>query len=103
KMQPRAGVADPLREASLQSGMAILILEADPPRARGVLLPQRLQTAADGREIFRRKQTHLVEHRGVSERGADIVRNEPLVEAMVLAGRVAQHPLVERLALVPQA
>ena len=44
-----------------------------------------------------------MQHLGVGDRGAHVVRDQAGVEEVVLAGRVAEHPLVERLPLVPEA
>jgi hypothetical protein len=44
-----------------------------------------------------------VQHLGMGDRGAHVVRDQAGVKEVVLAGRVAEHPLVERLPLVPEA
>src|SRR5262245_36324785 len=100
-MEARAGLADALGQAGFERAVDVLVLQSDPPGTRRVLLPQRLQAAADGREVFGGEETYLMEHLSVRDRGSDVIRNESLIEAMILAGGVAQHPLVERLALVP--
>ena len=50
-----------------------------------------------------REQLLLLEHARVRDRRARVVLDEPLVEAVILAGREAQDALVERQPFVPEA
>ena len=98
-----AGRADARREVPLERGVTVLVRELDVPGAARVLGGERAQGRADRGEIVRRQQPLRVQHRGVRDRGAHVVRHQPLIERVVFAGAVAQHPLIERRALVPQA
>src|SRR5207248_11035020 len=96
------GRSDEPGEAPPECRQALLVGERDAPLpARGALgVPQ--EAGADGIEIRDGEQPLPGEHLGVSDRGAHVVGNEPLVERVVLAGGVVQHPFIERRALVPQ-
>ena len=102
EMEAGPGLPRPSGEPGLEGGVDVLVREGDPPLPRRVLRGKRLQPLADGGEVRRGEQPHLVEHAGVGDRGPDVIGDEAGVEGVVLAGGVAQHALVERLPLVPQ-
>ena len=98
-----AGLADALGEAPLERRVTVLVGELDVPGAARMLLGERAERRRQLREVGVREQPLRVEHLRVRERGAHVVGHEALIEGEVLAGRVAQHALIERCALVPQA
>src|SRR5438477_2117354 len=102
EVNARAGVADAPGQAPLECRLAVLVGGLDAPGTARVLLRQRGEARADGDEILVREQTLGVQHRGVRDRGAHVVRHQAFIERAVLARGVMQHPLIERRALVPQ-
>src|SRR6187402_1001541 len=102
-MHTATGIADALREPPLERAMRVLIGELDRPFAGRMRRRERLEALADRFGIRGAEQLLLLEHARVSDRRAGVVRDEPLVELVILAGREAQDALVERQALVPEA
>lgn len=96
------GGPDPLGEAALERGVAVLVGELDAPEAARVLSPELREAVADRLEIGGREEALAVEHRRVGDRRLDVVGDQPFVERMVLAGRVGEHPFVERAPFVPE-
>ena len=103
-MHASAGRADARREALLERGLAVLVGELDLPLARArarrasAVSPSRMASQIR----VRRAASAALQHLGVRDRGAHVVVHEALVERVVLAGRVREHTLVERRALVPE-
>src|SRR5437763_1090870 len=60
-------------------------------------------SAAKAPAVLGREEAVLPQHLDVGDRGAGVVADEAGVEPMVLARGVAEDPLVERLAAVPEA
>ena len=68
---------------------------------RCVLRGERRERLVYGGEIVRGKQLLRVQHLGMRDRGTHVVRHEPLIECMVLACGVLEHPRIEWRTLVP--
>src|SRR5215469_3700524 len=94
--------ADARRKPPLERGLPVLVRELDVPGAARMLGADLAEGSANGGEVGIRQQLLAVQHLGVRDRGAHVVRHEPLIECVVLAGGEAQHPLIEGRALVPQ-
>src|SRR5690242_6685318 len=102
-MDAAARFADALREPTLERAVCVLVGELDRPSARRMCGRQRLEAFADRFGIRGAQELLLLEHARVRDRRAGVVRDEPLVELVILAGCEAQDALVERQALVPEA
>ena len=103
EVEAGAGLADPLRQAGLEGGVDVLVVERD---LQSPAACSRASSSSPARMAARSSAARSpasCEHLGVGDRGAHVVGDEAGVEAVVLAGGVAQDPLVERLALVPEA
>src|SRR5262245_62842025 len=61
------------------------------------------QSVADRDQIIRGEQALGMQHLGMRDRGSDVVRHEPIVQRVILAGGVTQNALVERRPFVPQS
>ena len=96
------GFADALGQAVFERCLAVLVLERDAPFAARVLVADRLSPRECASRSVRGQQLRAVQHLRVRDRGAHVIEHQALVERMVLAGRVLQHALIERRALVPQ-
>ena len=92
-----------LREQRLERGLPVLEIERHGPLAARVGRGDLAQAVADRGEVGVVHQAGVVQHLGVRDRGLHVVGHQPVVERVVLAGGVAQHPLVERRALVPES
>ena len=102
-MHATAGFADALGETPLERAVRVLVRELDRPFAGRVRSREGLEAGADRGAIGGAEQALLREHARVRDRRAHVVRDEALVEAMILAGREAQDLIVERQAFVPEA
>ena len=89
-------------EPPLERGVAILVGELDVPVPAGVLVGERAEAGADGLEVARAEQALRMQHLGMRDRGAHVVRHEALIERVVLARGELEHARIERRALVPQ-
>src|SRR5690348_6293015 len=101
-MHAPAGRADARGQALLERGLAVFVGELDGPDAGGVFLAEPREPVADQHEIGGVEQLRRVQHLGVRDRGTHVVFHEPLVERVVVARGVPQHPLVEIDSLVPE-
>jgi len=102
-VQAGPGVADLAREQRLERGLAVLEIERHRPFATGVGLPDLAESRPHRLEIGAAQQAAVVQHLGVGDGGLHVVGDQAVVEGVVLAGRVAQHALVERRTLVPES
>jgi hypothetical protein len=102
-MQARAGLAHLASEQGLECGLSVLELERHGPVAARMPGSDFLEPSGDGGEIRVVQETGVVQHPGVRDGGAHVVGDETVVEGVVLAGRVVEHPLIERCALVPES
>src|SRR6202163_1062343 len=101
-MQASADGPDARRQQILDRRLAILLFERDSPFPERMLFPDGRQPAGDRDEVGIREQASLVEHFRMRDRGPDVVFDKPVVQLEILAGRVGQHPLIERSSLVPE-
>src|SRR6185503_20889853 len=97
------GGSDPLGQSPLERCLTILVSELDVPQPTGMLVGQGRQSVTDLLEIARRQQPFRMEHLRVRNRSAHVITHQALIETVVLASRVAQHPIVERRSLIPEA
>src|SRR6266700_2817489 len=101
-MQASADGPEARRQQILDRLLAILLFESNSPFPERMLFADGRQRAADRDEVGIREQASLVEHFRMRDRGADVVFDQPVVQLEILAGRVGQHPLIERSSLVPE-
>ncbi len=101
EVEARARFADRRGEAALERGVDVLVAELDLPVAGGMGGGERGQPVANRRDQGCGQQPNLAEHLGMGDRSAHVVRHQASVEPVILAGGVAQHPLVERPAPRP--
>ena len=101
-MHAAARLADALGQPPLERAVRVLVGELDRPLAGRVRRGECFEAGADRSAIGGAEQPLLLEHARVRDRRARVVRDEPLVEAMILAGREAQDSLVERQPFVPE-
>src|SRR5262245_13271486 len=62
-----------------------------------------VQGSADQIEICSRQQSSALQHFCVCDRGEDVVLHEALIQRMIFARGVREHPLIEWRSLVPEA
>ncbi len=103
EVNPPAGRSDALGEPSFERRMHIFVAGLDSPKSLRMFGSERLQCAIDRREIAFLQQSLRSQHRGVRARSAGIVGDETVVESRILACRVSEHLLVERISLVPES
>src|SRR3984893_13378309 len=101
-MQASTDGPDARRQQIFDRRLTILLFESDSPFPERMLFADGRQRAADRDEVGIREQASLVEHFRMRDRGADVVCDQPVVQLEIVAGRVAQHPLIERSSLVPE-
>ena len=90
-MQAAAAGTDARGQQILDGGLAIFLLERNAPVAARVFLADGRQSLADRREILRRQQAPAAASiSACAMRGSDVVAHQAVVEAMVIAGGVAQ-------------
>ena len=104
RVQAAAGRADargqPRSRCAVWQSSSSSVMRHSPRGMRGADAPQRI---ADRREVRRRQQPLRVQHLARARSRPDVVAHQPLVEQVVLAGRVREYARIERRALVPQA
>ena len=103
EMHAPARCPDERGQPALERGLAVLVLQCDPPLALGVGGGERLEPLLDGLAVGVGEQPLRVQHLRVRDRGAGVVGDQTLVERVVLARREREHALIERRALVPEA
>jgi len=97
-----AECAEPCPQQTLECGLTVFIRKLDVPRAACMLGGESLEGATQRGQVLGRQQPLRVQHLGVGDRGAYVVRHQPLIECMVLARGIFEHALIERRSLVPQ-
>ena len=90
------------RQPVLQGGVAVLLLERDPPLAARVRRADRRERALHGGVVALAQEPGGAQHLGVGRRSPHVVRDQPVVEGVVLAGGELEHEPVERFVAVPQ-
>ena len=96
EMHALAGLADARDQQILQRRLPVLVLELHVAIRRAHARRRSRSDLAIAARSCGGQQPLSVEHFRVRDRCAHVVGDEPIVERVILAGRVAQDALVER-------